>query len=76
MTDIVTIADELGLERFAVTGGSGGAPHSLATAARLPERVTRAECNVGPTPYGAEGLDYFNGMDPENVKELSVGAGG
>jgi pimeloyl-ACP methyl ester carboxylesterase len=70
VTDIVTIADELGLERFAVTGGSGGAPHSLAAAARLPERVTRAECNVGPAPYEAEGLDYFNGMDPENVKEL------
>lgn len=70
VSDIVTIADELGLERFAVTGGSGGAPHSLATAARLPERVTRAECNVGPAPYEAEGLDYFKRMDPENVKEL------
>ena len=70
MSDIVTIADELGLERFAVTGGSGGAPHSLAAAARLPDRVTRAECNVGPAPYDAEGLDYFDGMDPENVKEI------
>ncbi|MBV9335779.1 MAG: alpha/beta hydrolase [Solirubrobacterales bacterium] len=70
VSDIVTIADELGLELFAVTGGSGGAPHALAAAARLPERVTRAECNVGPAPYEAEGLDYFAGMDPENVKEL------
>lgn len=70
VTDIVTIADELGLERFAVTGTSGGAPHALAAAARLPERVTRAECNVGPAPYDGEGLDFFNGMDPENVKEV------
>jgi len=70
VADIAAIADELKLERFAVTGGSGGAPHSLAAAARLPERVIRAECNVGPAPYGAEGLDYFNGMDPENVKEV------
>ena len=70
VSDIVTIADELGLERFAVTGGSGGAPHALAAAARLPERVTRAQCQVGPAPYDAEALDYFNGMDPENVKEL------
>ena len=70
VSDIVTIADELGLERFAVTGGSGGAPHALATAARLPERVTRVECNVGPAPYEAEGLDYFEGMDRENVKEF------
>jgi len=70
VADIARIADELGLERFAVTGGSGGAPHSLAAAARLPERVMCAECNVGPAPYEAEGLDYFNGMDPENVKEI------
>jgi pimeloyl-ACP methyl ester carboxylesterase len=70
VADIAAIADELGLEPFAVTGGSGGAPHSLAVAARLPERVTRAECNVGPAPYQAEGLDYFDGMDPENVKEI------
>ena len=28
--DVATIADALGIERFAVTGGSGGAPHSLA----------------------------------------------
>lgn len=70
VADIVTIADELGLERFAVTGTSGGGPHSLAAAARLPDRVTRAECNVGPAPYGAQGLDYFDGMDPENVKEI------
>jgi pimeloyl-ACP methyl ester carboxylesterase len=67
--DIVAIAGELELERFAVSGGSGGGPHALAAAARLPERVIRAECNVGIAPYEAEGLDYFDGMDPENVKE-------
>jgi len=68
--DIATIADALGIERFAVTGSSGGGPHALAAAARLPERVTRAECNVGPAPYEADGLDYFEGMDPENVEEV------
>lgn len=70
VTDIASIADHLGLERFAVTGTSGGGPHSLATAARLGDRVTKAECNVGPAPYGAEGLDYLAGMDPLNVREL------
>jgi pimeloyl-ACP methyl ester carboxylesterase len=76
VADIVTIADQLGLERFAVTGSSGGAPHSLAAAARIPERVTRAESNVGPAPYEAEGLDYFDGMDPENVRELECALAG
>jgi pimeloyl-ACP methyl ester carboxylesterase len=27
-------------------------------------------CVVGIAPYGAEGLDWFGGMDPENVKEF------
>jgi pimeloyl-ACP methyl ester carboxylesterase len=68
--DIAVIADELGIDRFAVTGGSGGGPHALAVAARLPKRVTRVACFVGAAPYDAEGLDWFAGMDPSNVKEF------
>ena len=70
VADIAAIADALGIERFVVTGGSGGGPHALAIAARLPERVIRAECNVGGAPYDARDLDWFEGMDPENVKEF------
>jgi len=68
--DIAAIADELRLETFAVTGSSGGGPHALAAAARLAERVTRAECNVGVVPYDAADIDFFEGMDPENVTEF------
>jgi pimeloyl-ACP methyl ester carboxylesterase len=68
--DVAAIADELDVGRFAVTGGSGGGPHALAVAARLPDRVTRAESNVGGAPYDAPGLDWFDGMDPANVKEF------
>ncbi len=70
VADIAAIADALGIERFVVTGGSGGGPHALAAAARLPDRVIRAECNVGAAPYDAADLDWFAGMDAENVKEL------
>lgn len=70
VADVAVIADALGIERFVVTGGSGGGPHALAVAARLPERVIRAACNVGAAPYDAPDLDWFDGMDPENVKEL------
>ena len=70
VADVATIADTLGIERFAVTGGSGGGPHSLAVAARLPDRVLRARCVVGVAPYQAEGLDFFAGMDPNNVREF------
>jgi pimeloyl-ACP methyl ester carboxylesterase len=70
VSDVSAIADELGIERFAVTGGSGGGPHSLALAARLPERVTRATCAVGVVPFGTTEFDWFEGMDPLNVKEF------
>jgi pimeloyl-ACP methyl ester carboxylesterase len=68
--DVAAIADALGIDRFSVTGGSGGGPHSLAVAARLADRVVRARCHVGVAPYGVEDLDWFAGMDPNNVKEF------
>jgi pimeloyl-ACP methyl ester carboxylesterase len=70
VADIAAIADALGIERFFVTGGSGGGPHDFAPAAPLPQRVVLAECNVGAAPYDAPDLDWFAGMDAENVKEL------
>jgi pimeloyl-ACP methyl ester carboxylesterase len=71
--DVAALADELGLDRFGVTGGSGGGPHVLACAALLPDRVVRAVCTVGVAPFGPTGLEkdeWVNGMDPENVKEI------
>jgi pimeloyl-ACP methyl ester carboxylesterase len=68
--DVRAILDHLGIDRFSVEGGSGGGPHALAVAARLGDRVDRARCDVGVAPYGAEGLDWFAGMDPLNVAEF------
>lgn len=70
VADVVAIVDSLGIDTFAVTGGSGGGPHSLAVAASLPDRVTRAGCMVGVAPYDVLGDAWFEGMDPENVKEF------
>jgi pimeloyl-ACP methyl ester carboxylesterase len=70
VSDVAAIADELGLGRFAVMGGSGGGPHALAVGARLAERVTRVWCDVGVAPYDAVDLDWLAGMDPANVEEL------
>ncbi|MGH2895839.1 MAG: alpha/beta fold hydrolase [Solirubrobacteraceae bacterium] len=67
--DVAAIADELGVDRFAVIGVSGGGPHALAIAARLPERVTRVACVVGFAPHDADDLDWFAGMYPVNVTE-------
>ena len=73
--DVIAIADELGFDRFGVTGGSGGGPHSLACAALHPDRVIRATCFVGVAPYGDAGLGHdawLDRMDPENVKEFRL----
>jgi pimeloyl-ACP methyl ester carboxylesterase len=70
VADVSTIADSLGIERFAVSGGSWGGPHSLAVAARLPERVTRAACVAGVAPFDMPGFDWFAGMDAVNIDEM------
>jgi pimeloyl-ACP methyl ester carboxylesterase len=68
--DVRTLADALGFDRFAVAGGSGGGPHTLAAAALMPDRVIRAACIVGVAPYEALGAEWMRGMDPMNVKEF------
>ena len=68
--DVEAIADAEGIDHFVVIGGSGGGPHALAVAARLPERATFVRCVVGVVPYDTADFDWFAGMDPENVKEF------
>jgi pimeloyl-ACP methyl ester carboxylesterase len=71
VADIATIAADLGVDRFVVKGGSGGGPHALAVAARLPDKVIRAGCDVGVAPYEADDIDWLAGMDPTNVREFN-----
>jgi pimeloyl-ACP methyl ester carboxylesterase len=70
--DVVVIADALGIERFAVAGGSGGGPHAFACAALLPERVLRCEVAVSIAPFEAEGLDWFAGQTQGNIEEFKA----
>ncbi|MEW1613154.1 MULTISPECIES: alpha/beta hydrolase [unclassified Streptomyces] len=72
VADVSAIADSLDLERFAVVGRSGGAPHALACAALMPERVTRTAALVGLAPRDAAGLDWFEGMAASNVLAYST----
>ncbi|MGY2894196.1 alpha/beta fold hydrolase [Deinococcus sp. UYEF24] len=74
--DVAAIADHLHVERFAVMGHSGGGPHALACAALLPERVLAAVSMAGLAPYGAEGLDWFGGMNPSGVASLQAALAG
>jgi pimeloyl-ACP methyl ester carboxylesterase len=70
--DVVAIADALGIDRFAVEGGSGGGPHTLACAALLPDRVVAAASLAGVAPYPAEGLDWLDGMGQDNLDEFAA----
>jgi pimeloyl-ACP methyl ester carboxylesterase len=67
--DVQTIADELGLDRFAVVGRSGGAPHALACGALLADRVHRVAALVPLAPRDAEGLDWYSGMTASNIRD-------
>lgn len=70
--DVVAIADELGLDRFGVWGVSGGGPHALACAALLADRVPAVASLASVAPYGAEGLDWTEGMGEDNIVEFNA----
>lgn len=67
--DIASIADCLGVERFAVWGISGGGPHAIACAALMPKRVVAAASLASPAPYHSPGLDWLSGQGEDNVAE-------
>lgn len=48
--DVAHLADALGIDRFAVMGLSGGAPHAAVVAHQLPERVTAVGLVSGLAP--------------------------
>jgi pimeloyl-ACP methyl ester carboxylesterase len=74
--DVERVADALGVDRYAVVGHSGGAPHALASAARSPGRVLGAVAIAGLAPFGAPGLDWFAGMAASGAASLRAAAEG
>jgi pimeloyl-ACP methyl ester carboxylesterase len=70
--DAATIADAFGATRFRTWGVSGGGPHALACAALLGDRVIAAAALASVAPYGAEGLDWFDGMGQDNLDEFGA----
>jgi pimeloyl-ACP methyl ester carboxylesterase len=73
--DISALADELAFDRFAVMGVSGGGPHSLACAALLSDRITRAVVMVTPAP-NEDDFDFLTGMTQSNVDEFNAALAG
>jgi pimeloyl-ACP methyl ester carboxylesterase len=72
VADAVTILDHLGVEEFVTLGWSGGGPRALACGALLPDRCLAVATLAGVAPKDGEGLDWFDGMAPENRAEYSA----
>jgi pimeloyl-ACP methyl ester carboxylesterase len=70
--DVSTIADALGISRLGVYGASGGGAHALACAALLPDLVPAVAVLAGMAPWGAEDLDYFDGMGEMNAEDIQL----
>jgi pimeloyl-ACP methyl ester carboxylesterase len=70
--DVRAICAELGVDRLAMWGISGGGPHVLACAALLPDLVTAVASLASLAPFGAAGVDYFDGMGQDNVDDIRL----
>jgi pimeloyl-ACP methyl ester carboxylesterase len=73
--DSAAVLSSIGADRCYVIGWSGGGPHALACAARLPGVIAAATIG-GVAPYPAEGLDWVAGMGAENVEEFDAALAG
>lgn len=67
--DVAALLGVIGADRCLVAGWSGGGPHALACAARIPE-VAAALVIAGLAPSVAPGLDFTAGMAEENLAEF------
>ncbi len=68
--DVVAVADQLALARFAVLGYSGGGPYATACALKIPERLTRVGIVSGTAPFDEPGLS--SGIDPTSLRFMQL----
>ena len=72
VADSVAILDHLGTAEFVTLGWSGGGPRALACGAELPDRCLAVATLAGVAPKDGAGLDWFDGMAPENRAEYAA----
>jgi pimeloyl-ACP methyl ester carboxylesterase len=70
--DVRTICGALGIERLGIWGISGGGAHALACAALLPDLAVGVASLAGLAPWGAEGLDWLDGMGQDNLDDFQL----
>src|SRR5512133_2556158 len=74
--DTAAILAHLGADRCYTVGASGGGPHALACAALLADRVLACATVAGVGPFGAQDLDFLEGMGRENHLEFGAALAG
>lgn len=74
--DVTTVLTELGHDEFVTLGWSGGDPHALACAARMPQVCRAAATLAGVAPVDSDELDWFEGMGEENHAEFGAAISG
>jgi pimeloyl-ACP methyl ester carboxylesterase len=70
--DVSAICAALEIGKLAVWGLSGGGPRVLACAALIPDLVTAAASLASFAPYGAEELDWFDGLQAADACRLAL----
>jgi pimeloyl-ACP methyl ester carboxylesterase len=75
VADTEAVLGALGVTRCVVGGWSGGGPHALACAARLPGAAAVLVI-AGVAPFDAEGLEWLAGMGQDNLDEFGAALAG
>jgi pimeloyl-ACP methyl ester carboxylesterase len=72
--DILELADQLGIDKFAVLGQSGGGPYAASVAYKIPQRLNKVGILVGlgPTyvPGLLDGMSWFYKFGWENYSKI------
>lgn len=71
-TDVAGLLTHFGAQTFVTAGWSGGGPHALACSALLGDACLATACIAGIAPHDADGIDWMEGMAPENVHEFGL----
>jgi pimeloyl-ACP methyl ester carboxylesterase len=69
VSDTAALLAHLGASQSLIGGTSGGGPHALACAARLPGVLAVASV-AGVAPFGLDDLDFLAGMGEGNIVEF------
>jgi pimeloyl-ACP methyl ester carboxylesterase len=67
--DAAALMDGLGVDRFAVLGGSGGGPYAVACGVLLGDRVTRVGLVAPAEPSSAPAHGFVPSADPAALRE-------